>query len=95
MSAPIIRPNPLRRQRQNHNRVVALEQVPRLGMGVELSVNPAGFEGSTIYIDNWTVVNDPHGYYDLGTAAAMTEITIPEGLGGIYIVSIAFEVTAE
>lgn len=95
MSAPIKRPTPVRKILENRGRVIALEQVPRLGMGVELSTSPASYDGSTGLIDNWDIVNDPHGYYDLGTASSGSEIIIPEGLGGIYIVSFAFEVEAE
>jgi hypothetical protein len=85
VTAIVRRPTSLGRVHENRQRLVALEQVVRLGMGVELFVETATFEGSTDTIDNWTERNDPHGFYQAGSSP--TRIFVPEGLTGIYQIS--------
>ncbi len=90
MTRPVQRQSPVVTQEDHHKRIRILESIPQLGQGVELSNTNAPMDSAGV-ISNWTEVSDPHGYY----ANPDSEIVIPEGLAGIYIVSIAFEVTSE
>lgn len=90
MTRPPQRQTPAVTQEDHHKRIRILESIPQLGQGVELSNTNAPIDSNGI-VSDWTVVSDPHGYY----TNPDSEIVIPEGLAGIYIVSIAFEITSE
>lgn len=90
MTKPVQRQTPVVQQEDHHKRIRILESIPHLGQGMELSNTNAPMDSAGV-ISDWTEVADPHGYY----SNPDSEIVIPQGLAGIYIVSIAFEVTAE
>lgn len=91
MSRPVVRPTPTVEQQDHHRRIRILESIPNLGQGIELQGVTDVLSG-TVDWSSATTLNDPHEFYDAGSP---TILTIPDGLAGIYVVSICFEITAE
>lgn len=94
MTRIIRRQSPQVSQMDHHERIRILERVPHLGQGCEFQLVPGDKLGTSDYVDLSGAYNiiDPLGYFDAGDP---TKIVIPDGLAGIYSVSIKFKVTAE